>query len=148
MQPNIARQVIPSVEPIPAPHEKRMAALMHVAAIFAPIWGPLVGAAVAGRSRYVRAHALQALYETLLLNLLLGVAMVCSLIYSISRLWYHYQTDWQHFSWTEFLLRFAIGWLILGLLALINAVLSIRAAVKANAGVWPKRARVVKRLTS
>ena len=125
-----------------------MAAIMHLATIPAPIWGPLVGIAVAGKSRYVRAHALRALYETLLLNVLLGIAMICSLAYSISRLWYHYQTDWVNFSWTEFLLRFAVGWLILGLLAFVNMVQAVRAASKANAGVWPKQARVVKRLIS
>ncbi len=137
-----------SVEAVVDTKEKRLAALMHLSTIPAPIWGPLVGMAIAGKSGYVRSHALQALYETILLNILLGIAMVCSLLYSLLRLWYHYQTDWVNFSWTEFLLRFAIGWLLLGLLALINAFQAIRAASKAHAGEWPKRSRVVKRLTS
>ena len=121
---------------------------MHLATIPAPVWGPLVGLAVVPRSRYVRAHALQALYETVVLNVLLAVTMTCSLIYTLTRLWHHYQTGWVEFSWTEFLLRFAIGWLLLGLLAVINGIQAIRAAGRANAGVWPKQARVVKRLTS
>src|SRR5688572_27805737 len=129
----------PLVEPTLEENEKRMAALMHLATIPAPIWGPLVGLAISPKSRFVRAHALQALYETLLLNLLLGIAMICSLIYSITRLWHHYQTDWVNFSWTEFLLRFAVGWLLLGTLWLINCIQALRAAARANAGTWPRQ---------
>jgi hypothetical protein len=136
------------MEPTPVDHEKRVAALMHLSSIPAPLWGPLIGLAVGCKSRYVRAHALQALYETLVLNLILGIAMLCSLIYTLTKLWQHYQSDWVNFSWTEFALRFVVGWILLGILWLINSIQAIRAALRANAGQWPKQARVVRRLTS
>ena len=124
-----------------------MAAAMHVATIPAPIVAPLVGLVAARKSRYVRAHALQALYETVILNIALAVVMTCSFIYTLTRLWTFYQNDWQGFSLTEFLLRFLVGWILLSILAGINAIVSIRQALKANAGHWPRQARIVRALT-
>ena len=132
----------------PSVADRRLAALLHLGTIPAPIVAPIVGICLFRKNRYVTAHALQCLYETLVLNILLGIAIVASFTYTLTRLWHHYQTDWQNFSLTEFLLRFLVGWLLLGLLALINTIQALRAAAKANGGAWPKHGRVVKALHS
>jgi hypothetical protein len=124
--------------------DKRWATLTHLATIPAPFIAPIVSLAIFRKSRYVCAHALQALYEHLFLKIFLALALVCSFTYSLTRLWHHYQTDWKEFSWTEFLIRFVVGFLILALLELINAIQAVYAASKANKGVWPKNGRIVR----
>jgi hypothetical protein len=117
---------------------------MHLATIPAPIVAPLIGLAIARKSRYVTAHALQALYETFALNVALGAVMFCSFVDTLTRLWTLYHNDWQGFSLTEFLLRFLIGWLLLTILGGLNAIVSIVQALNANTGRWPRHGRVVR----
>jgi uncharacterized membrane protein len=126
--------------------DRRLAALLHLSCIPAPIVAPVVGICLFRRNRFVTAHALQCLYETLVLNILLGIAILASFAYTLSRLWHHYQTGWQDFSLVEFGLRFLVGWLALGILAGINTLLAIRAALRANGGAWPRHGHVVKAL--
>jgi len=136
------------METPPTLAERRSAGLLHLATIPAPIVAPVVALALSRRSRYLSAHALQSLYGTLALNLMLGAALLVSFGYTLSRLWHHYQTDWREFSLVEFLVRFAIGWAILALLAAVNAILAVRDALRAYRGDWPKERRVLKQLAS
>ncbi len=126
---------------------RRSAALMHLASIPWPIVAPIVAFVLWRRSApFVASHALQALLETLALNVLLAVAAVASLAYTLWTLWGHWQTGWVDFSIWPFLARFALGFLALGLLWAITTVVSLRQAAKAWQGVWPRQAALVKRL--
>lgn len=112
---------------------------MHIGSIFAPILVPAVVYVLSRRISFVRSHAFQALYETIVLNILLFVVGTVSLCYTAFRLWNFYQNDWQGFSWFEMVVRFAVGWLLLGLLGLINTAISLRQAYQAYQGEWPTR---------
>lgn len=120
---------------------------MHLASILWPIVAPAVAFVGWRRSSpFVASHALQALFETIVLNVLLFVATVASLTYTLVTLWGHYQSGWQDFSIWPFLTRFAIGFVALGLLWVWNLVHSVRQAVQASRGVWPKQNKRRRRL--
>jgi uncharacterized membrane protein len=137
----------PAVQLEASQKERTMACVMHLGTIPAPIIAPICGLVIGGmKSKYVRAHALQSLYETLLVNLLLGIAMVVSFSYTLYSLWILYQNDWQGWDWRSFILRFVVGWIILGALWLYNMISALRQAQRAMQGQWPKQARVVKKL--
>ena len=129
----------------PAPLEadkpdRSWAAAVHVSSIFWPLIGPIVGWAVFNKSRpFVAAHAKQALMEAIVLNVTLFLMGLVSLTYTIVRIVHFIQTNWRDFSWQEFLLRFIIGFIVLGLLELINIAISINQARTAWKGQWPKR---------
>lgn len=133
-----------ATEPLPVPEQadRGLAALVHVSSVFWPILGPLIGWAVFAKSKpYVAAHGRQALFETLILNLALFVAGLCSLIYTITRIVHFIQTNWVDFTWQEFVVRFLLGWIALALLGLVNTVVSILQAYRAWKGHWPRAAR-------
>lgn len=126
--------------------ERRLAALVLGVSIFVPILAPLVGLALFRRHKFVTAHALQALYGLIVVKLLLFLALVCSLAFTIYSLWGHYQTGWENFSIWPMLIRFGVGWLLLMILAGINFVVSVLDAIRAWQGRWPKHGRVVRSL--
>lgn len=119
-----------------------MAAVMHLASIPAPFVSPMVGLILFKNSRYVCAHSFQALYEAAALKALLVIATICSLAYTLTQLWHHYQTDWQDWNWTTFLLRIAIGWILVTILGFITTIQAVVAAGKAHSGSWPRQGRV------
>lgn len=138
--------MVDGVEASPASRERAMAAGMHVASIFFPLLGPAVAYVAFGRSsRFVRAHSLQAIYETIVLNVVLFVVGAISVCYTAFRLWNLYQHHWQGFSWVEFVVRFAVGWVLLTVLGLINTAISVRQALLALQGNWPKRSLATRR---
>jgi hypothetical protein len=114
-----------------------------LATIPAPFIAPIASVVLFRKSRFVCAHALQALYENLVWKILLVVAATTSLVYSLTQLWHHYQTDWREFSLTAVLVRFAVGFMVLAVLALVNAVQCLIAASRAHRGVWPRNGRIV-----
>ncbi len=125
----------------PEQGDRTAAAAVHIGAIFAPLIVPIVAYVVTrGKREFVAAHARQSLVETIVLNVLLGVALVCSTAYTIYRLLNYYQNDWQDFDLWEFVIRFVVGWILLGILWLINLFVSIAQAVGALNGKWPKSA--------
>jgi hypothetical protein len=131
----------PSRDPImhPRPSERTAAALMHVGSIFAPVLAPVAVYAISrNRSNFVAAHAWGAIREWLFLKLTLLAVGTVSLIYTITRLVQYYQADWQGFSIWEFLLRFAVGYILLNIVGLIVTALSILQAVRAWKGHWPR----------
>ena len=112
---------------------------MHVGSLFAPILAPVaVYAVTRNRSEFVSAHALRAIKEWVFLKLGLFVAAAISITYTITRLIDLYHKDWQGFSIWEFLLRFAIGYVLLTILGLATALISIVQAAKAWRGDWPR----------
>lgn len=124
----------------PTRADRGWAAAVHVASIPWPLIGPLVGWALfAKKSRYVAAHAKQALLETIVLNVGLFVLALASFTYTVVRIVHYVQTNWADFSWQEFLIRFLVGWILLGLLELFNIVWSVKQAVDAWNGKVPKR---------
>ncbi len=116
------------------------AAAIHVGSIFSPILLPAIAYVVTRqRGGFVNAHARQSLIEALVLKSLLFFAFLCSATYTAYRLWNYYQNDWQGFEWSEFLVRFIVGWITLFILEAINFFVSVRQALRAFAGKWPRR---------
>ena len=130
----------------PEQGERTTAAAVHIGAIFAPIWVPAIAWLVTRKDRpFVAAHAKQSLVETLVLNVLIGVAMLGSLVYTIGSIYSMYQQGFENVDWVEAgwgaLLRLGFWWLAMGVLWVINLVVSIRQAVQALNGTWPKSVR-------
>ena len=130
----------------PEQSDRTAAAGVHIGAIIAPIWVPLIAWIVTHKTkRFVAAHARQSLDETLVLNILIGIAMVGSLTYTVWRIYNLYQDGWENIDWgTEIvrsLVRIGIWWLAMGVLWLINLFVSIRQAMQALRGEWPKSAQ-------
>lgn len=128
-------------QPPTSDHERRLGALVHIGAIFGPLWIPL---AVWGATRntlpYVAAHAWQEFRDAILWKGLLLVVAVISLSFTLVRLVHHYQTDWREVSWQEIALRVAISLAVLAILWVWNLVQALAAARAAYKGIWPKRA--------
>jgi hypothetical protein len=130
-----------SSAPLPQPEswERGAAAAIHIISIPAPLWGPLLaGLIMKSRSRYAEVHAWKALREHIILSACLLVWGTGSLIFTLTRLYGHWQNDWATFNPWEFLIRFAIGWIILTILTGIVTVLSVIQAWGAWQGSWPK----------
>lgn len=111
---------------------------MHIATIFFPLIAPLVALVISQRSPFLRAHAVRSLKETLIVQTLVFIGLVCSLAYSVISLWHKYQENWEGFSIVPILVKFVIVWAILGLLEVFNAISALRAAHRASRGEWPK----------
>lgn len=129
----------------PEQGDKTTAAAVHIGAIFAPIWVPLIAWIVTGKNKkFVAAHARQSLTETLVLNILIGIAMIASLSYTAWRIYSLYQQGFENVDWGpviwQSVLRIGIWWLAMGILWVINLVVSIRQAMQALRGEWPKSA--------
>lgn len=123
--------------------DERSAAMgVHIGAIFAPIWVPLIGYLLTrGRKPFIAAHARHALIDTLVLNGLIFIAMVTSLVFTVSRIWGYYRAGWEDIDWWGFVIRFAVWWIAMGILWVINLIVSIRRAMGAWRGDWPSTAR-------
>jgi uncharacterized membrane protein len=130
----------------PDQNERTTAALVHVGAIFVPMWVPLIAYLVTRKDReFVAAHARQSLVETLVLNVLIGIAMVASFCFTLWTAYNLYQSglenvDWWDVTWRA-LLRIGFWWLVMGVLWLINTVVSVRQALQAHRGEWPRSVR-------
>lgn len=122
----------------PMDWEKYLSATVHIVSIFTPLWGPLIGWVwQRKKSPFVASHCWQALMETIVLNAcLLGAALI-SLSFSAYRLWGYWQNNWEGFNIWEFLIRFAIGWIIVAILGVVTTVFSVLQAWRAYKGQWP-----------
>ncbi len=119
------------------PTERAFAALAHASGIFFPLLGPLVVLILKGKSRFVKAHALNALIGMLMLNAFLFLIGAISLTITILSLYRHYQENWENFNIWHVLIRSAITWIILGLIGVINTVVNIFQAIRAWKGYVP-----------
>jgi hypothetical protein len=124
---------------VAASNDRYLAAAMHVASIFFPILAPAIVYGLAGRSRFLKSHSYQAIFETAALKVSVFVVGAISLTYTVVRLWDFYQHDWVGFSIWPMLARFAIGWMLFGILEFANTLISIRQAFGALQGKWPRR---------
>jgi hypothetical protein len=116
-------------------HAERLTATgMHLATILAPVLAPAIVWAVYRRSPFVVAHARRSLTETILVQALVIVVGGISLAYGIWSLYGQYQTDWKTFSIWPILARAAIGWILLGILEILNTVSALRQAFRAYSG--------------
>ena len=134
----------------PTTSEKRMAAVMHIAGIFAPWLAPLGFYAVnRKKSRYIADHSLDSIFGTLTFSIFLGVIFLISMALSIRQLYIYWQSDWEVFrSWEafwpaagQFVVKFIVVWILLTIFQIINTILSIKQAAEAIAGRWPKFGR-------
>ncbi len=118
-----------------------MGALVHIGAIFGPIWLPLAAWFVLRRSSaFVAAHAWQEFREAILWKGFLLVIGIVSLSITITRLIHHFQTEWREFSWQEVALRVAISLTVFAVLWVWNLVQALMHARAALRGMWPKLA--------
>lgn len=127
--------------------ERKLAALVHVGSIFGPLWVPLIAWFWQRRkSEYVAAHAWQAIRDLLFLNVILVTIGLISLVMTITSINQHYQEGWENFSIWPVLVKFAVVWIIVAILGLINTVQSVIQAMKALRGDWPRHSiRAAKR---
>lgn len=123
--------------------ERQLATLMHAASVFTPLWLPFIVWAVASRSNvpFLTAHSRQAAFEGIYWKAFLLFLMVVSLGFTVARLVYHYNTQWQELTWQEGLFRVLISIIVFVALWVFNLVQSVLQARSAYKGVWPKRER-------
>jgi len=121
----------------PAERERQGAALAHASGIFFPVLGPLAVFFAAGKSRFVRYHALHSFVGMLLLNIVLFTLGAISIAYSLAGLWEQYQNDFKDFSIWPILLKSVVVWIVFGLIGLVNTVVNVVQAYRAYRGNWP-----------
>lgn len=123
--------------------EKKLAAAMHAASIFAPLWFPFLVWVVAKSTKtdFLRAHARQAAFEGIVWKAILLILMVVSLTVTIVRLFHHISTNFSEFQWDEVAFRVILSLVVFVTLWLINFVQSLFQATAAYKGTWPKRER-------
>ena len=134
MEDRLAWPAIPATQ-----SERTTAAVCHIAGIFAPYLAPLVFLALAGKSRFVRTHAMQSFFEALVLNIVLFVVMAISFLISLPGLLELIQTRGESFSWNmvwTFIIKSAVIWVALAIVSLVYIVLSILDARQAMNGEW------------
>ncbi|HLO99408.1 MAG TPA: hypothetical protein VK171_12505, partial [Fimbriimonas sp.] len=122
------------------PKERNLASLVHIAAIFMPFLGPIIGYFISS-SKYVKFHALKAIVEQVITSLIIGFLMICSLSYSIYT-FYQSQSggfDLSKIDWVAMLVKAAITWVLLAIWNLINIALSLKDAAQANRGQLPAK---------
>lgn len=126
--------------PEPTKHEKNVAAGIHIAGIFAPLWVPFVAYLITkNSSKFISAHAWQEAIEGIVWKGLLLLVMIASLSWTAVRLVYHIQTNWTTFEWQEVATRLVISLIVFLSLFLWNLLQAMNQARKAWKGQWPKR---------
>lgn len=126
--------------PETTPSERNTAALIHVISIVTPLWVPAIAWFMHRKtSRFIASHAWQEIVDGIFWKALLLLVMLGGLGVTISRLIYHFQTNWETFTWQEILIRLAISVTIFLILFTWNLVQALNQARKARAGIWPKR---------
>lgn len=126
-----------------SPHERHLAAATHVLSIWFPYLAPIIAYFLFRRtSKFVASHALQALFEALILSIVLVVAGAISIAFTIAKVWELVQTRGQSFSWDlvwQAALKAVATWIILGVISLWYTVASILQAIQAYQGRWKPR---------
>jgi hypothetical protein len=122
----------------PTHQDRSVAGAMHLASIVAPFIAPAVAGAVWCRSPFVAAHARRAFVEAVWTKLLLVSIAAVSIAVSLWQAYGLYQNDFEGWSIWPVLAKFALVWLVLTVLGLINAALGIRAAMAAYRGELPR----------
>ena len=127
--------------------ERTTAAAVNISAIFCPYLGPIVGAVLAGKSKFVRFHAYRCLIEQILSTLIIGILVIFSLaftIYSLSNTM-EGAFDWHKVDWQTIVIKSVVTYLLLALWGVINTILSIRDAIEALRGDLPRKPKWAER---
>lgn len=111
---------------------------MHLASIVAPFIAPAVAGMLWGRSSFVAAHAHRAFVEAIWSKLLFVAIAAVSIGLSLWQAYGLYQRDFRDWSIWTMVIKFAVVWLIVTILGLINTAVGIRAAMAAYRGELPK----------
>jgi uncharacterized membrane protein len=127
--------------------ERLVAGGLNIAAIFMPYIGPIIGYAMAGKSSFVRFHALRCIIEQVVMTVVLGTLMVLSLIWTVYNL---YQTgfDLQKIDWAFVIGKAVVTWLLLGLLNILNFINGVRDGLQAFQGKYPTRFKWTERIAA
>lgn len=127
--------------------ERNLASGVHLAAIFFPFMGPIIGYAISS-SKYVKYHALKAIVEQVITSIIIGILMIASLSYSIYTLYQSQKDgfDLAKIDWVTMLIKGAITWVLFAIWNLINIVLSLKDAAAANRGQLPIKPKFAERL--
>ena len=126
------------VEPLQS-KDRSLAVAVHISSIFWPLIGPLAGLVLTKKGSFAHSHSKQALLETIVINVALFCICLISITYTLWRISHFIQTHWVDFHWQEFVIRFIVGWILLVVLEIVNIAISLRQALHAWQGKWPKR---------
>lgn len=121
------------------PHERNLAAVMHIGSIFLPMVAPIAGLAIGKKHSFLGAHSWMALRDTLLLQAGMLIVGLISLTHTLVTLYGFWERNWEGFSIWPFLLKIAIGWIVFFLIQIVLAIVSMRQAMLAWQGRWPGR---------
>jgi hypothetical protein len=121
-------------------NERKTAAAIHLAGIFAPLWVPLIAYFYfRNSSRFIASHAWQEVIDGVVWKAILLLTTIGSLAWTAVRLAHHINTNWVDFTWQEMLTKLGISLAIFLTLSAWNIVQAIIQARKAWVGTWPKR---------
>lgn len=123
-----------------SPDERLAATATHVLSIFFPFAAPAIAYFVyRGRSPFVAVHALQALFEAILLSVVLFLALAVSFVFTLIKVWELIETRGGSFSWDlvwTALIKAAVTWIILAAISLYYTLSSLVQAIRAGRGEW------------
>lgn len=127
--------------------DRRLGTAVHIAAIPAPYFGPLVALLVAGGRPFVRYQALKSLIGQVIAGIITFAIIATSLAFSVYQL---AQTgfDFLKIDWVQLIIKSIVVWLSLALFGLWNTLTALREAIAANRGVLPARPRLAERLAA
>jgi len=133
-------------DPTVSPTDRHTAAVMHVSSIFFLIIGPVLGYFVAGaKSPFVKSHSAQALIDLLVFKLIWGIFFIASLVHTIMTAVELYHTGGESFDWRVLVGKILLTLGVVGLLWLINLILSLVQMKNASRGIWP-RGRIARKV--
>lgn len=120
--------------------ERNAAAACHIGGIFFPYLAPIVAVALSWRrSRFVQVHALESLFEAMLLSLFALLVFAVSLAISLPALFELLRTRGESFEWSMVwtaLIKSALVWVGLALVGLWYMIRSVLDAIQAMKGEW------------
>ncbi len=119
-------------------HDRALAVGAHVASIFFPVIGPLVGILVTGDAPYARHHARRAFWGDIKLFAITATIIVVSLAFSIVKGIQTIQSG-EQFDWIGMIIKSVLVWLALAAFGLWNTISSALMALKAwRTDYWGK----------
>jgi uncharacterized membrane protein len=128
-------------------HEKAVAAAVNVSSIFFPYLGPIVGALIAGKSKFIRFHAYRCLIDQIVTTVVIAALVMLSLAFSVYSLSNSMADgfDLSKVDWVMLLVKSLATWVLIVLWGVVNTVLSIRDALEALNGQLPSRPKWTER---
>lgn len=128
-----------------ADSDRKLGGLVHVAAIPAPFWGPVVAIILFGGRPFVRYQALKALIEQMVaiaVTITIFAISIGITIYQLAQNGF----DLTKIDWIQVIVKSLMVWLLLALFNLWNIINAIRDASTAYRGVIPTRPKWTERI--